>query len=364
MLYGLNSFRFFAFLMVFLYHMGLFKFGYMGVHAFFVLSGFLLTPILIEMKQKLPTKKFFIHFYGRRSLRIFPLYFFYLFLISFIAFIALEYFHYDIGERFERTLNQIGYALTYTYNFYSMSSGYKQTQTLTHFWSLAVEEQFYLLWPFFIYMLHQHSIKKMLLLFIFLGPIIRFIVGYIVIKDHGGHFNNLNLTVYTFTLSNFDAFAIGGYCALYNKPIANSKLFIAFLVIIGFGFLSEYYSDLTFDIKTLGYGHFMKDSYKYIWGYSVFSILFGFLLINIKHYQFFPCLMEHPYIAYLGKISYGLYVYHFPLTWFVSHELGEISTYFKAIIILLLTFFLSVISYHLLEAPLLKKKNIYFPHSK
>ena len=67
---GLDAFRFFAFLAVFLFHVDLAPAGYLGVLAFFVLSGFLLTPILVEMRRTLPPARYFINFYGRRALRI------------------------------------------------------------------------------------------------------------------------------------------------------------------------------------------------------------------------------------------------------------------------------------------------------
>lgn len=78
----LDSFRFYAFLSVFFYHAKFVDAGYVGVQAFFVLSGFLLTPSLIELK----TQKFGPYlktFYGRRALRIFPLYYTYLYLSFF-----------------------------------------------------------------------------------------------------------------------------------------------------------------------------------------------------------------------------------------------------------------------------------------
>ncbi|PHS20037.1 MAG: hypothetical protein COA86_01750 [Kangiella sp.] len=362
MVHGLNSFRFFAFFIVFAYHMGLFEFGYMGVHAFFVLSGFLLTPIIVNMKEHLPTKQYFINFYGRRSLRIFPLYFTYLLLISVIAYVAIEHFNYDVGDRFARTLDQIGWALTYTYNFFAMSSAYEQTQTITHFWSLAVEEQFYLLWPLMIFLIHKTSVKRALIIVILSGPIIRFVLGSIVMADTTNSFNTMNLAVYTFTLSSFDAFAIGGYFAMYVKPVANFKIIAFAGLVIVLGFVAEYLSGVKLDVRSLGYGNFMEDSYKHVWGYTLFSFVFAAMLVNIKAKQFFPLIMENKLLAYLGKISYGLYVYHFPLTWFVGHELGDMSAYVKAVIILVMTTILAAISYKYLEEPLLMKKDKYFPH--
>ncbi|MBV1911525.1 MAG: acyltransferase [Kangiellaceae bacterium] len=362
MVQGLNSFRFFAFFAVFLFHLDFFEFGYMGVHAFFVLSGFLLTPIIIKMNEHLPTKRYFINFYGRRSLRIFPLYFFYLILISLIAYISIEHFEYDVNNRLARALDQMVYAATYTYNFFAMSSSYEQTQTVTHFWSLAVEEQFYLIWPFVIYLIHKSSVKRALLIIIVSGPMIRFLLAQLVMVNNGAGFNDVDMVVYSFTLSNFDAFAIGGYFALYGKNTSNLKILAMFLALVVIGFVTDYMSGVKFDLRSFGYSSFMKDSYKYIWAFSLFSTLFALILVNIRDKVFLPIIFENKIIAYLGKISYGLYVYHFPLVYFVGHELSHISFYVRAPIILALTIIISVLSYHLLEQRFLDAKDKLFPH--
>ena len=141
---GLDSFRLFAFMAVYLYHVGVMPSGYVGVLAFFVLSGFLLTPILVDMRRELSGRRFFLNFYGRRWLRIFPLYYFYLALIAAAAGGQL------IGRApsvLQHATGQLVYALTYTYDFFHASSGYRFSPLLTHFWSLAVEEQFYVVWP-------------------------------------------------------------------------------------------------------------------------------------------------------------------------------------------------------------------------
>ena len=78
MIAGLDGLRAVAFLIVFFFHTRNLPFGWLGVQLFFVLSGFLITDILLRMKEKLPRGDFFKKFYGRRFLRIFPLYYFYL----------------------------------------------------------------------------------------------------------------------------------------------------------------------------------------------------------------------------------------------------------------------------------------------
>ena len=79
MIPGLDGLRAIAFILVFGIHTDYLGFGWTGVQLFFVLSGFLITGILLDMKADLPSKGYFVKFYGRRFLRIFPLYYFYLF---------------------------------------------------------------------------------------------------------------------------------------------------------------------------------------------------------------------------------------------------------------------------------------------
>jgi peptidoglycan/LPS O-acetylase OafA/YrhL len=112
---------------------GMAQFGWCGVELFFVLSGFLITSILFNTKE---SPQYFKSFYGRRAVRIFPLYFAVL-LIYFYG--PLWFFHV---YRFEPT-HKIWF-FTYLANW---KAGFWPTDELTLFWSLCVEEQFYLVWP-------------------------------------------------------------------------------------------------------------------------------------------------------------------------------------------------------------------------
>ena len=114
---SLTSFRAFAVIAVFFYHAGMFDEGYLGVQAFFVLSGFLLTPILISMKKEPSYKKYMMTFSGRRILRIFPLYFLYLLMIYLIVtrvFFANGMYH----PQLETFLLQLPWAATFSYNIF------------------------------------------------------------------------------------------------------------------------------------------------------------------------------------------------------------------------------------------------------
>ena len=108
---GLDAFRLFAFLAVFLFHVSLLESGYLGVQAFFVLSGFLITPILVEMRGQLPPGRYLLNFYGRRSLRIFPLYYAYLAAVGGIAALPFATDRIPRPET-QRAADQLVYAFT------------------------------------------------------------------------------------------------------------------------------------------------------------------------------------------------------------------------------------------------------------
>lgn len=124
--------------------------GAMGVHVFFVLSGFLITGILLEARDKTAGTFYGLKdalrvFYGRRSLRIFPLYYLFLFFL----------FVTNVDDIRDSVFYHLGYASNVGMAIHDTHYGHN-----SHFWSLAVEEQFYLVWPWFVLLLPRKHIVK------------------------------------------------------------------------------------------------------------------------------------------------------------------------------------------------------------
>ncbi|NRB40204.1 MAG: acyltransferase [Pseudomonadales bacterium] len=358
---GLTSLRALAIFAVFLLHVGLFDAGYLGVQAFFVLSGFLLTPIIIHMKKDLPTKVFFTHFYGRRALRIFPLYFVYLLAATVFALTISYQNNYQGISSIDNFLDQIPWALSYTYNFYHASADYQPSHFVTHFWSLAVEEQFYLLWPLLIFSTPKASMKPLLLALIILGPLIRLAMALIAAKGVLPFFSTeIDVVIYVLPFSHIDAFAIGGYFALYEE--SRSKNFTRAVIIsaIGLGFLTSYLSTGYINILNAGYAPFMQDSYKYVWGYSVLNGVFALILLQTRDRKFCPRLLETRFMQYMGEISYGLYVFHYPVIWLVSEYLNNISVLLLIPLSMFITIAISMLSYELMEKRFINLKDKFF----
>jgi peptidoglycan/LPS O-acetylase OafA/YrhL len=313
---GLDSFRLFAFLIVFLFHVNLLPIGYLGVQAFFVLSGFLITPILIDMRGRLPRGRYFLHFYGRRSLRIFPLYYSYLAAVGACAALALSLGYQSVS--LERFVAQFPFALTYTYDFFHASWAFSHSFLLTHFWSLAVEEQFYLVWPLLIFFVANQQLKRVLLAILIAGPALRLAAAAMATSPVGELFyDQLDLVIYVLPTSHIDAFAMGGYLALYGRTPSRAFVGVYAALIVLVGISTERLATGS-NGMALGYAPFMADGWKYIWGYTCFNLLFGCILLLIRDRALAPRLVEHPALNYLGKISYGLYVYHFGVIWVLS----------------------------------------------
>ena len=143
----------------------------LGVNVFFVISGFLITTILL--KEKDATGRVSLRrFYLRRSLRIFPAYYVFLicvFALAFAGVIALERSDYL-------------YTLSYTFNL----KGHQATWWVGHTWSLAVEEQFYLLWPLCVSRLRTTTLTRLAIGFVAAGPVCRALLLFapVAIADH------------------------------------------------------------------------------------------------------------------------------------------------------------------------------------
>ncbi|MCB9201648.1 MAG: acyltransferase [Flavobacteriales bacterium] len=344
---GLNSFRFFAFLLVFLTHSThLFPFGYLGVQAFFVLSGFLITPILIQTKEKYPSLKDFLkNFLTRRFLRIFPLYYFYLLVIT----LAILVFNLDNYEYFASLKRQLIYAFTYTYNFYHQTKFYEHNMFISHFWSLAVEEQFYLFWPFLIFFFTK-NIKSILIFICFINPIVRYFTGYIV--DHDLIpilLDRKDLVVYVSTFSHIDAFALGSLFGILPKiHLKSYKIITVCLATVLLGLSINLFVENNLNFKSLGYPPFMKGSYRYVWGYSLLNLCFALILVGLKNRTFFPKLFENKMLASLGLVSYGLYIYHTGILWLVSEFITN-NYILNVLVSFLLTIAVSYLSFYLFE---------------
>jgi peptidoglycan/LPS O-acetylase OafA/YrhL len=366
MIPGLDGLRAIAFLLVFALHTNYLQMGWVGVSLFFVLSGYLITSILLNMRQTLSSRAYFFKFYGRRFLRIFPLYYFYLLVI-----VLLTSWLISISFRpryMQIVLDQIWYAVFYIYNFFFSTTIFQASYFLDHFWSLSVEEQFYVFWPLLILIVPERFLKRMFISFIMLGPVFRLFFFFL---HNSGIFRFLvddpALALYPLAFSHIDAFAFGAYISRFQIPKARQQFFLLIGLIPILGFVTEYIATGRIgDISAFGYPLLLQNAYKFIWAYSLLNYFFTVIIYGVVQDGWFTGFLEWRPLRYLGKISYGLYVYHFPVIWFSGRisDLG-IAQHFvqplSALIALLVTILIASLSFQFIERPITNLKDRLFP---
>ena len=362
---GLDGLRAIAFLLVFVFHLNWLPFGWMGVQLFFVLSGFLITGILIEMKARFRSKAYFVKFYGRRFLRIFPLYYLYLFLIWLVVgWMAVARYKPQITSLF---YDQFPYALAYVYDFFMASSLFERSSSfLTHFWSLAVEEQFYIIWPLLVFLTPTAKQKKVFLAVIAFSFLFR--LSSILLQTAAAPAflkEDPTQVVYVLPFSHMDAFAFGALITVMDLPKARTQFFGLLIALPILASLVDILAVGKWETPlSLGFSLLMQNSYKSVWGYTALNYLFALLIFGVARQGWFLGLLEARPMRYLGVISYGLYVYHLPIIWFLTAPF-KISAMrpvpiLNAAAALILTVLIASLSYRLVEKPLIDLKDRFF----
>ena len=345
--------------MVVMSHVGLLHYGWMGVHLFFVLSGFLITSILLKEKDKqIPLGIQFRNFWIRRVLRISPLYYLYLFFI--IAFWA---FHGELGEK----AVLLPRLFTYTYNLFSVAAD--QTM-IGHLWTLSIEEQFYLVYPFIILLCSQRQIRAVAIGIILFSIAYRFLYGN-YLSSSGIPEHNVGGFIYSSTFSHLDAFLLGGCITIFNtQKITLKQRYIIFLLlliimltagVLVYLNIRQGYFDFNDYITHLGYTPDFIKLLHHVWSYLLLDLLFASLiLILVSPVNSFlsRCFRFTP-LASMGKISYGMYILHACVLYFITPLLHQYNIYNKYIVFLIclpLIYGLAFIVYQLYEKKFLVLK--------
>jgi len=325
-----------------------FMFGWLGVDLFFVLSGFLITDILLHT---LNNPSFLKNFYFRRILRIFPIYFL-LLIICFLILPQLHFLHLEIDYY---TSNQFWF-WTYIQNWLFIFKELKGDRILLHTWSLAVEEQFYLVWPIAIILIKKP--KKLLAVatvVLIATGISRYVVWHMKIEDFA------YVSLYTFT--RIDGLCIGCMLSLLMRINPEFlKKYTAAIVLLMAGINFGFYIINTQNANTL--------PYLAIAGYTTFAVLFGLLVHEVVtgDTKIINRLLDISILKFFGKISYGLYVFHWPINIvlfeYLKNKIVEILqvelTYAQAlsgIIVTVIAIIVSVLSFQYIEKPFLRLKN-------
>lgn len=336
---NLNGLRFIAALSVIIYHFYGEEVlnGHYGVTLFFTLSGFLITYLLFEEKEK--KEKISIgKFYVRRILRIWPLYFFILLISSIV-------FFYDHSNHHEY-YNALPYYLLFTPNLaFILDIGIKYSSIL---WSVGAEEQFYLTWPWIIQKVKNKRLAYLLGFIVLSWAIGPHILDYV-------NYNYLSSSNSIFVLSKlmgrmgFGAMATGSLIA-YLAKFKPDKLSIIFSPIVQVIAILSVLTIWIFDMLP----HVAASDQIYA---SLFAVIIANFALNDK------CIisLENKPLNYLGKISFGLYVYHLimfdvskQIFIFLNIDVPQIVLFTSGT---LTTVIVAGLSYQYFERPFLKLKS-------
>jgi peptidoglycan/LPS O-acetylase OafA/YrhL len=360
---SLDGLRAVAILLVMSFHYELNHFGWAGVQLFFVLSGFLITRILWKEKSGPdPLWARFKKFWIRRTLRIFPLYYAYLLFLG-VTFLVFHFpFYYGTF---------IPYLATYTINYTRLMPGWLVNPLFTHLWSLSIEEQFYLIFPFFILLCSPRAIRVVMVVVIAAAPLVRYLLGlYYAAKAPDAHV--AADAVYWNTLSHLDAFCMGGLIPVFSleqrigRPVRYVAAAITLVIMAGaFNFIlmntdHRYFTDL-------GYGHAEMRHAQHVWSYTLLNFLFAsFILVLVseraRHRMVLTKrLLETRWMVEIGKVSYGMYIYHWALMTYVMDKLLPMDDKFIRVLSFLpyvaLVFLFSKLSFRFFESYFIKLKD-------
>ena len=314
--------------------------GFLGVDIFFVISGYLITYLII--KEKISTNNFsFKNFYERRARRILPALFFMLIIMlpfSYVVLIPSDFKEYILSNLFA-----VGFTSNYFFYFSEIQYGSLDSflKPLLHTWSLGVEEQFYIFFPILIILFFNNnwSLKRFFFIFILLSFLIS---SYLSIANTQLSFFSLLTRIWELLFGSLTAYLI-----FFNKIDFINKKLINFLSYIGV------------TIIFLSFIFFEKNTYhpSYLTLFPVIGTCL--VLINLNSNNIVQKILSSKIFVFVGLISYSLYLYHYPILSF-SRYYSLVSGYnlYGKIALMFAIFIISYLSYFFIERPFRDKKKI------
>ena len=301
---------------VLLFHAELFSLGWTGIVLFFVLSGFLITGILLDGKER---AGYFGRFYARRALRIFPAYYF---VLGLTWWMKREFTLSAPDPQIVSAVPEWIYFVLYVQNYW-MAAQWFQTP-LSHLmgfsWTLAVEEQFYLIWPLLVYFLGPRTLLLLCAALVAAAPLLR--IGIVWASDN-------TLLAFSSLPAHLDSLAIGAAICLVSRDArlriwltrrSGGVLFVAagipLALLVGATGVAAYAAT----------NQWMPLPGN-MWFLTLASLVFGAVLILVLSgaTRLSEAMNWRP-LRLLGKISYGVYLYH-TLAYFIVATVYNVSVF-------------------------------------
>ena len=370
---ALDGLRAFAVMLVFLHHYAPLRnvafvssfcnWGWLGVQLFFVLSGFLITGILWDGRNASNRLR---NFYGRRIVRILPLY--YGVWIGALAlspilhwlwspYYVLWFLHLGNLLRFLPWLHGSGLYFEHLH----ASSGFMLRTG--HLWSLCVEEQFYLLWPWIVFRFRRpQSLVRFCLALITTVPLLRLCT---ILVWHQTHQQFLRSeALYRLTPFQVDGFAWGALLSILIRGDHGKKMLHQNRQLFGIGFLALVLSFGLFYFQEGSYVSSASNPFVSTLGFTAVD-MFGMslVLLLLRPTSFIAKLFELKPVRRLGVVSYGFYVFHDLLHGLYS-DIGRVlaprhSQTITAVIALAFTWIIAELSFRFYESPMLRLKRFF-----
>ena len=309
------------------YNYNIFKGGFLGVDIFFVVSGYLITSIILKELEK---KQFeFLYFYERRIRRIIPAFIFLILFIlpaSFFILMPTQFLELSYSILSSIFFNSNIY-FWYTNNLY----GAQETFLLPflHSWSLSIEEQFYLIFPLLLFLIWKYKKKKLLNILLLLLFISFFFSVYELHNKNNFSFYMLHTRSWELLLGSVLACIPKKKLNLFSSKVWGGASYLGIILIIMSFILFKNEND--------------HPSY-----WTLLPILGTCLIICCPSNLNF---LSNKLMVWIGSISYSLYLWHYPiftLSKITNFTNGELI---KKIFILFMVFFMSIVSYYLIEKP-------------
>lgn len=311
--------------------------GFLGVDLFFVLSGFLITTLLLERKERHEARPL-RSFYARRALRLLPAVA--VFLVGNLLVAVLE------AEGVDRALDSFIVVFTYTTNWALLYHFGNLSVDVSHLWSLAIEEQFYAVWPLFLLGTLAAGLTRRRMAWLCIALALAAAVWRAALYQGGESW----LVIYIRTDARADSLLIGAALALFRPDFALARVrplvrsatgVIALLLFVGAAVRVE-----------------PDSAGLYNGGYTIVALLAA-ILITVE--------LAGPWIAhgvltsrpmvYAGRLSYSLYLWHFLVFRVVDRHIAESATVLRLALGWGLTIAVSAASFRLVERPVLRVKD-------